>query len=77
MKKFKANKYVKIKSCKTPTHWYNNKIGKVYAVSDNIFPPDFLVIGRESKRGKYPMINEDEAEVVPRTMRNRLRALFQ
>lgn len=59
---------VEITNCSSSTAWYNDKIGTVHRVTNEFFFPKYTVISKkENKRGLYPMIDFEDAKIVPET----------
>lgn len=57
--------FVKVLKCERKGSWYEECIGDVFEVRDNLFPPDYTLIIH--KKGIYPMISFNDAETVTPT----------
>jgi hypothetical protein len=59
--------YVVITKCDLKTAWYNDKVGTIQKVSNELFPPNYVVINRkQNKKGLYLIINkEDTCFIIP------------
>ena len=60
--KFEKKLYVVIKKCESKTAWYADKIGTIQMVTNEIFPPDYIVIKKNQKN--YPLIHFEDAEII-------------
>lgn len=61
------NQWVIIKSCQKSSWWYNDKIGEILRVNQNLFPPNYN-LAYNKKNGPYPLIHHEDVEVITPTL---------
>lgn len=57
------NQWAIIKSCKESGFWYADKIGEIFRVNQELFPPLYNLT-HNKKHGPYPLIDPDDVEII-------------